>query len=177
MSVSYGIIRRHRGTISADSIEGEGSTFTIKLPVSEKTSEEEKVKYHEIKPRKARIMVIEDEESVRNLLSAILTKGGHEVEVVSDGSQAMEMLEGKEFDLVFTDLGMPGMSGWQVAEKVKSINGRVPVVLITGWGIKQEASEMKDSYVDLIIHKPFEMDQVLNLVQEGMILRDRLKSV
>ena len=78
--------------------------------------------------------------------------------------------------LVLTDLGMPGMSGWQVAEKVKSINGRVPVVLITGWDIRQEESEMKDSYVDLIIQKPFEVDQVLNIVQEGMILRDRFKA-
>ena len=78
---------------------------------------------------------------------------------------------------MFTDLGMPGMSGWQVAEKVKSINRKVPVVLITGWDIRQEESEMKDSYVDLIVHKPFEMDQVLNVVQEGMILRERFKAV
>jgi CheY-like chemotaxis protein len=72
---------------------------------------------------------------------------------------------------------MPGMSGWQVAEKIKGINRRVPVVLVTGWDIKQDGLEMKDSYIDLIIHKPFEMDQVLNLVQEGMLLRDRFKEV
>ena len=59
---------------------------------------------------------------------------------------------------------------------MKAIDGRVPVVLITGWNIKQEESEMKDSSVDLIIHKPFEVDQVLNVVQEGMILRDRFKA-
>ena len=125
--------------------------------------------------KKARIMVVEDEEHVRSLLLKILKRGGHEVEMVSNGNQGIEMFEKNEFDLVFTDLGMPGMSGWQVAEKVKGINGRVPVVLITGWDIRQEESEMKDSYVDLIVHKPFEMDQVLNVVQEGMILRDRFK--
>ncbi len=79
--------------------------------------------------------------------------------------------------LVLSDLGMPGMSGWQIAEKVKSINRGVPVVLITGWDIQQKESEMKDSYVDLIIQKPFEVDQVLNTVQEGMILRERFKAV
>jgi FixJ family two-component response regulator len=79
--------------------------------------------------------------------------------------------------LVLTDLGMPGMFGWQVAEKVKSINGRVPVVLITGWNVELKASEIKDKWVDLIVQKPFEMDQVLNVVQEGMILRDRFKAV
>ena len=122
-------------------------------------------------------MVIEDEEAVRNILFKILKLGGHKVEVVSDGHKGIEMFEKKESDLVFTDLGMPGLSGWQVAEKIKDINGRVPVILITGWDIRQEESELKDSYVDLIIQKPFEMDQVLNTVQEGMILRERFKAV
>ncbi|MBW2184798.1 MAG: hypothetical protein JRF49_13190 [Deltaproteobacteria bacterium] len=79
--------------------------------------------------------------------------------------------------LVLTDLKMPWIYGWQVAEKVKGINVCVPVVLITGWDIRQEESETKDSYVDLIVQKPFEVDQVLNVVQEGMILRDRFKAV
>ena len=176
LSVSYGIITRHRGTISVDSSEGEGTTFTIKLPISESVVEEEKLKHLEGEAKKARIMVIEDEEPVRNILSAILKKGGHEVETAPDGMQGIEAFKEKEFDLVFTDLGMPGMSGWQVAEKIKSINGRIPVILITGWDIKQETAENEDNWVDLIIHKPFEMDQVLNIVQEGMILRDRFKT-
>jgi DNA-binding response OmpR family regulator len=120
-------------------------------------------------------MIIEDEEPVRNLLSAIIKNGGHEVEVVSDGNQGIEMFGKKEFDLVFIDLGMSGISGWQVAKKVKGINERVPVVLITGWDIRQEESEIKDSYVDLIIQKPFEVEQVLDLVQEGMTLKERFK--
>ena len=82
----------------------------------------------------------------------------------------------KDFDLVFTDLGMPGMSGWQVAEKIKGINGRVPVAIITGWDIKLDKSEMKDKWVDLVIQKPFEVEHVLRLVQEGMVLRDRFKA-
>jgi hypothetical protein len=53
----------------------------------------------------------------------------------------------------------------------------VPVVLIAGWDIRQDEAEMKDSYVDLIIHKPFDMDQELNVVQEGMILIERFKAV
>jgi CheY-like chemotaxis protein/anti-sigma regulatory factor (Ser/Thr protein kinase) len=181
MSVSYGIISRHRGTIEVDSVEGEGSTFTIQLPLSEKADrqkgKEEKVMLRSRKQEKVRILVIEDEKNVRLLLRDILTDGGHEVEVVSDGSQGIEMYKKKEFDLVFSDLGMPGMSGWQVAEKIKGINGRVPVVLITGWDIELKESELKDKWVDLIIQKPFKTDQVLNVVQEGMILRDKWKAV
>jgi PAS domain S-box-containing protein len=176
MSVSYGIIQRHRGTIEVDSSEGQGTTFTIKIPVSV-TAEEKELKPISGKIKKARILVVEDEDEVRNLLSAILKKGGHEVEPATSGDQGIEIFEKNEFDLVFTDLGMPGISGWQVAEKVKEINCRVPVVLITGWDIKQEESVIKDSYVDLIIHKPFEMDKVLNVVQEGMMLIERFKAV
>jgi len=176
MSVSYGIINRHRGTIEVDSVEDKGTTFTIKLPISDKAKKGEKI---EVKPedqRKAKILAIEDEEKVREALSAILKRAGHEVEVVSNGDQGIEMFEKKEFDLVFTDLGMPGMSGWQVAENIKAINGRVPVAIITGWDIEINESELKDKWVDLIIHKPFEVNQVLKLVQEGMILRDRFKA-
>ena len=56
-----------------------------------------------------------------------------------------------------------------MAEKIKSINRKTPVILITGWDIKQEEAQMKDNWVDLIIHKPFEMNQVLNVVQDSLI--------
>jgi len=68
------------------------------------------------------------------------------------------------------------MSGWQVAEKIKSINKNVPVALITGWNVELKESEMKESGVDLIAYKPFEVKQVFKLVQEGMILKDRFKA-
>jgi len=175
MSVSYGIINRHRGTISVDSIQGEGTTFTIKFPIFEKTIEAEKEKSLPRKARKARILVIEDEEQVRNLLSAILIKGGHKIETASDGHKGIKIFKEKEFDLVFTDLGMPEISGWQVAENIKGVDKNVPVVLITGWNIELEEREIKDKCVDLVIQKPFEVDHVLNIVQEGIILRDRFK--
>jgi len=113
---------------------------------------------------------------VLNVLTSILTRSGHEVEDASTGEQGVELFEKKEFDLVFADLGMPGMSGWQVAEKIKGINGRVPVAVITGWNIEISESEMENKWVDLIVHKPFEVNQVLRLVQEGMVLRDRFKA-
>ncbi|MCK5514194.1 MAG: response regulator, partial [Deltaproteobacteria bacterium] len=176
LSVSYGIIHRHRGTITVDSVEGKGTTFTIKLPISEKAVKEEKEEPISDEQKKSRILVVEDEENVSDLLSAILTEGGHEVETASDGSRGIKLFQKKEFDLVFTDLGMPGMSGWQVAEKIKSINKNVPVALITGWNVEQKESEMRERGVDLIAYKPFEVKQVFKLVQEGMILKDRFKA-
>jgi len=176
LSVSYGIINRHQGTIGVGSAERQGTTFTIKLPIVEKSEEDAQQKPFAGKQEKARILLIEDEEEVRNVLSTILMNAGHEVDAASDGSQGIEMFGKKEFDLVFTDLGMPGMSGWQVAEKVKNINGRIPVAIITGWNIEINESEMKDKRVDLIIHKPFEINRIIRLVKEGMILRDSFKA-
>ncbi len=176
MSVSYGIINRHRGTISVDSVKGEGTTFIIKLPITERPVEGKKVKPLAGKIKKARILVVEDEEDVRDILSLILIEGGHEVETANDGIRGIEMFEKKEFDLVFTDLGMPGMSGWQVAEKVKSINKNTSVVLITGWSLELNESETEKSSVDFIVNKPFEVKQILKLVHDGMILRDRFKA-
>jgi PAS domain S-box-containing protein len=181
LSVSYGIVNRHQGAITADSLEGEGTTFTVKLPITEKsgTGKVAKEKAMPIKrgQKKARILVIEDEEDVRNLLRDMLSDAGHKVELANNGSEGIKLFKKNEFDLVFTDLGMPVMSGWEVAEKVKSINGNVPVVLVTGWNITLDGKEMNDKGINLIIQKPFKMGQVLNLVQEGMILRKQIKAV
>lgn len=178
LSVSYGIINRHRGTITVESNEGKGTSFTIIIPQSEvKISKEKKVKGPPQKHKKASILVIEDEKDVRELLSDILINEGHKVEIAADGMQGIKLFKKKGFDLVFTDLGMPEMSGWQVAEEVKKINKMTPVALITGWKVQLNKPELKKSGVDLIIHKPFKLDQVLKLVQEGMILRERFKVV
>lgn len=175
MSVSYGIINRHRGTISVDSLRGKGTTFTIGLPVSERTGRRKKVEAAKRKAGKANILVIEDEETVRLVLSDILDEGGHEVEAAGSGSQGLEIFKEKAFDMVFTDLGMPGMSGWQVAEEIKKINRKTPVALITGWEVKLKESKLKKSGVDLVLNKPFTFNQVIRLVQEGMRIKEKLK--
>ena len=171
MSVSYGIINRHRGIIGVSSTEGKGTVFTVKLPITSEKIREGKRKPLAGKQNKARILVIEDEEGVRELLKDILIDGGHEVETASRGSEGVKMFKKNDFDLVFTDLGMPGMSGWQVAEETKKINTNTPVALITGWEIRLERSELKERGVDLIVNKPFQVDQVLGLVQKGMELK------
>ena len=177
MSISYGIINRHQGTIVVDSIEGHGTTFMIRLPIIEKSlGESEKVGKMERGQQKARVLVVDDEEDVRQLLSDILTSDNHEVELASDGSQGIELFKKKDFDIVFTDLGMPAMSGWELAATIKDINKKVPVAIITGWNLYLNETELKEKGVDLIVYKPFEVNRVLRLVQEGMDLREQFKA-
>jgi PAS domain S-box-containing protein len=174
MSISYGIINRHKGTIAVESVESKGTIFSIKLPIQEmKLKSEEAIKPVETKGRKAKILIIEDEEEVGQLLYDILISRNHEVEVASDGSQGLELFKSRDFDLVFTDLGMPSMSGWQVADEIKHIGKKVPVAIITGWNVALNESEMTDKGVHFIVQKPFQVNQILKLVQEGLELKNK----
>ena len=144
-----------------------GPLFTIKLPVIEEFSTtKEQEQAIPLEQRKARILIVEDEEEVRNLLSDILASGEHEVEVAANGSQGLEMFETGSFDLVFTDLGMPDISGWEVAKKIKAINRKVPIVLVTGWNVEIEDDEKGNNHVDRVIQKPFQVDQVLEALSK-----------
>jgi signal transduction histidine kinase/ActR/RegA family two-component response regulator/uncharacterized protein YigA (DUF484 family) len=175
MSVSYGIIKRHGGEILIESEPGKGTTFVIHLPTG---YEEEQVVVKEVTPvkesRQARILVIDDEDSVRDVLSRILKTKGHQVVVASNGEEGIERFRSELFDLVFTDLGMPRLSGWEVGKTIKGINPKVPIAMITGWGVELDREKLSESGIDLVVSKPFNFDQVINLVSEAMELKERI---
>jgi signal transduction histidine kinase/ActR/RegA family two-component response regulator len=175
MSVSYGIIKRHGGEILIESEPGKGTTFVIHLPTG--YGEEETV-VKEVPPIKesqqARILVIDDEDSVRDVLSRILKTKGHQVVVASNGEEGIERFGSEPFDLVFTDLGMPKLSGWEVGKAIKGINPKVPIAMITGWGVELDRGKLSESGIDLIVSKPFNFDQVIRLVSEAMELKERM---
>jgi nitrogen-specific signal transduction histidine kinase/ActR/RegA family two-component response regulator len=177
MSISYNIIDRHKGTILVDSEEGIGTVFTIQFPVFDKVIKAEgKVTPAEQSCKKARILIIEDEEEIRQLLHDIVVSQGHEAEVAFDGKRGLELLKNGEFDLVCTDLGMPGMSGWQVADEIKLMGKKVPVAVITGWSVQLNETGMREKGVDFIIQKPFQINQILQLVREGLELKYRFEA-
>ena len=175
MSVSYGIIKRHGGEILIESEPGKGTTFIIHLPTG---YGEEEVAPMEALPiresRQARILVIDDEDSVRDILSRILKTKGHQVAVASNGEEGIERFRSEPFDLVFTDLGMPKLSGWEVGKIMKGMNPKVPVAMITGWGVELDREKLSESGIDLIVSKPFNFDQVLRLVSEAMELKEKM---
>jgi len=175
MSVSYGIIKRHGGEILIESEPGKGTTFILHLPTG---YGEEGAVVKEVAPireaRQARILVIDDEDSVRDILSRMLKTKGHQVAVASNGEEGIERFKSEPFDIVFTDLGMPRLSGWEVGKAIKGINPKVPIAMITGWGVELDREKMNESGIDLIISKPFNFDQVIHLVSEAMGLKERM---
>jgi PAS domain S-box-containing protein len=170
LSVSCGIVGRHKGKIKVDSIEGYGTCFTIKLPVCKKKVEEEKIETDFAEQKKAKILVVEDEKDIGEVLCNILMFSGHEVDFVDNGSDGIKKFREKEFNLVITDLGMPGISGFDVAKEIKEISCNTPVILITGWGIQLNKHELREYGVDLVINKPFQMQKVLSMIQDVISL-------
>ncbi len=173
MSVSYGIITRHKGTIHVDTRKGHGATFVIRFPIADSQKHEEKRVKTVSSSEKACILIVEDEKDVREVLSDILSDCGHAVHTAKDGKTGMKLFEKNKFDMVITDLGMPGMSGWEVAHEIKKLNAEMPVALITGWEVSLNKAEFKTSGVDLLINKPFKVDQVIQMVQEGITIKKK----
>jgi DNA-binding response OmpR family regulator len=110
------------------------------------------------------ILIIDDDERIRSLMRNILLFGGHRVIEASDGESGMRYLEGDRCDFVLTDLGMPGMNGWEVIKWIKTRVPQLPVALITGWGTDLDEKKIKESGVDWIIGKPFQVNEILEMV-------------
>jgi DNA-binding response OmpR family regulator len=166
--MSYGIVKRFGGEIEVESKVGQGTTFTITLPIGEEGKEETADPQPIKKGRKARILVIDDEEFVRSVLSRTLAQADHQVTLAEDGRKGVELFKEGKFDIVLTDLGMPGVSGWEVCRMIKEISPHTSVGMITGWGSERSQSKMEEYGLDFFISKPFDFAQILNVVAETM---------
>jgi DNA-binding NtrC family response regulator len=118
------------------------------------------------------ILVVDDEPVIRVGLTRTLEGNAFVVDTASNGHTAIEMLQQKEYDLIITDLKMPGMSGFEVLSAVKSLQPDVPVIMVTGFATVETAVEaMKSGAVDYIV-KPFTPDQILEKVNRALSQRN-----
>jgi CheY-like chemotaxis protein len=164
MSVAYGIISRHKGEILVESEENKGSVFTIKLPVNLEATEKEKTEFLKKSNQKFRILVVDDDDNIRDVLKDLLTLEGHRATLAKNGEQAIQLFDKDKFDMVITDLGMPGLSGWDVAKKIKQTEPDIPVIIISGWGAQLSEEELKQAKVDMILAKPFNLEQIQKVI-------------
>jgi signal transduction histidine kinase len=171
LSVAYGIIKRHGGRIDVESKEGAGATFIITLPlptVSEQAVRAEPPATAILAVAPARVLVIDDEQPVRELVSDILRTAGHVPLVAPDGPSGLALLERSEApDVALLDLGLPGMSGWEVAARLRATRPRLPIALITGWGDRLDPAELQRSGISEVIAKPFQAEQILRIVEQA----------
>ncbi len=168
LSVAFGIISRHNGTIDVDTEEGAGTTMRISLPMATTGpgAGKTEVPASETPTGPAHILVIEDEPLILDIMARILGTQGHTVALAPNGEEGISLFEKGRYDMVFTDLGMPGMSGWDVARAIKDHNSEVPVIMITGWGAAIDPADVLNKGVDGIVAKPFNVQGLLDVVQK-----------
>jgi PAS domain S-box-containing protein len=160
LSVSYSIIERHSGSISVVSETGTGTNFTIDLPsVAAETSSDDLSTELSDAPS-LKILVVDDEEPVRETLAEMLVAVNHRVELAGSGLEAVEKLRRGGFDFVFTDLAMPEMDGWETARLIRKDWPGLKIVLVTGYGPTTTPPPGEEDLVDAIIGKPFDFTQV-----------------
>ena len=176
LAVVYGIIQRHGGTIEIASEKGTGTTFTIHLP----STDELKI-IHTVPVQRLdcalRILVVDDQDIICELLTELLTGDGHTVHSAADGPAALGIFRCEPFDLVITDQSMPHMNGLQLGHAIKELSPETPVVLLTGFGDEMLALGACPPGIDLILGKPVSQSDLRRAVAQAVAQPQPLASV
>jgi CheY-like chemotaxis protein/two-component sensor histidine kinase len=173
LAVSFGIIRRHEGSIDVESAQGRGTTFRISLPkvTPEPIRTLGNTVSTETEPHaeaKVRVLVVDDEEHVRDVLKEALEAEGCEVLSAQNGDIALSIFDQHQgkFDAVFTDIGMPDMSGWELVTEIRQRSKDVPLAIISGWADAISVEQKNAVSADWVIAKPFDIDKICAIANE-----------
>ena len=164
-------VTRWGGRIEVDSTPGEGTTFTLHMPVwAGPASSAETPTAADPSVRSGKLVIVEDDEEVCALLERLLSEN-HWVEVVRDGREAVEQFASGAYDVALIDLGMPGMAGDQVAAQMVDADPGLVTILITGWPMADE--DPRRSVFDFRVDKPFDdLDALKSVVRQAVELHD-----
>jgi CheY-like chemotaxis protein len=172
LSAALGIVHGHRGSISVRSDPGRGTTFTVLLPVQRDFRRPDRISGHVLVDRDLQgvgtILVADDEEGIRSLVSSVLEEAGYTVELVEDGAAAVERLRalGDRVRLILLDLTMPVLGGAEAATELRQIQPDVPIVAMSGYGDIEVMQRFSDAAVDDFLSKPFTPDQLAAKVRD-----------
>ena len=174
LATSYSIIKNHGGDITVESELGKGTIFNIYLPASEKTMSSDKQDAEYIVRGKGRILMMDDDIAVSILLEKLLIKLGYDVELASDGSQAVEIYKnaiksGQIFDVVILDLTVPGgMGGKETMEILLEVDPDIKAIVTSGYSRDPVMSDYKKYGFKSYIAKPFNVG-TLSKILDGVI--------
>jgi len=183
LAMVYGMVKRHNGSIEIESTQHRGTCVRLVFPIREQTAPSNRPQATGPEPcRPLRILCIDDEPELRELMRDVLEVHHHKVTVAPGGREGLEMfrsnLRGSEaYEVVITDLGMPDLDGHQVARAVKAASPGTPVVMLTGWGAMMKAEGETTPEVDALLSKPprlQELNDVLHRIsaKSGNLRRD-----
>jgi CheY-like chemotaxis protein len=167
LAVVYGIMERLGGKIEVASSPGRGTTFSLRFQPAPETAPAIPVAAADTPPRSMRrLLVIDDEEPVRKSISELLRAVGHSVMEVGSGEEGLAFLADQRVDLVITDLGMPGMTGWEVVRCIRKLDPPIPVVLLTGWGEQPPEGDTERVPADRLLIKPVLLEELQAVIED-----------
>ena len=152
-------VKAHRGFIEMESEKGKGTTFTLYFPVAdiEKTVDPDPDPLPQAGPEKRTVLVVDDEEVVRELLTNLLGSEGFKVLKAGNGAEAVEIFKGKtqSIDLVILDMIMPGMKGEEVLRRLRRVSKSIKVVVSSGFMSEDQRDKLREYGVDGFLDKPY----------------------
>jgi two-component system, cell cycle sensor histidine kinase and response regulator CckA len=174
LATSYSIVKKHKGHIEVESEMNSGSSFTIFLPATEKVSQKIEPIKHQIAEGHGKILIMDDEPTVRETAGDILKFLGYQVDYAADGSQALQLHEkakavGKPFDIIIMDLTIRGgMGGRDAIEKLRGIDSEVKTIVSSGYSDDPIMSNFDKFGFDGVVAKPYEINSLSSLLSRLM---------
>ena len=168
LSVSYGIVKSHGGAFEVTSEPGKGSTMTVRLPVVETPEAAAAIVEAEREPAELpnlRILLVDDDTSITRSLKRLLEQIGHSVTVRADGQVALDAYKSGDFDIVLSDLAMPGMNGLDLLRALRAYDADAKVLILTGQTTGTQMQEALRLGAADVLRKPFELEEVLRAMR------------
>jgi CheY-like chemotaxis protein len=166
LSLVHATVERHRGSLTIESVPGQGSTFIVRLPARDEPAQAQ-VEPESLEPlRPLHVLVVDDDVLVRTSVVAQLKSQGHTVEAATNGREGLERFASGRFELVITDRAMPEVGGDQLAATVEREQPEVPVIMLTGFGDLMSAKGEHPAGVDAIVGKPITLDALTQAIRK-----------
>ncbi len=164
LSVVYGIVQRHGGALSVATRPGAGTLMEVRLPRALAPAQAAPEAEPAGAPPAMDVLVVDDDEAVRDVLRDTAAALGQRVTACGSGPEALEVFRPGAFQLVLTDLGMPGMTGWELTRRLRAMDPVVTIVFVTGWGEDVDTRAAGEMGADLVLAKPFELTDVARAI-------------
>jgi signal transduction histidine kinase len=172
LSVAHGIVKRHKGTIFIESEPHVGTTISLRFPATAETSTSETLLVTPTLERPLKILFVDDQPIICELVAELLRSDGHAVDLAGSGGLALEKCQRVNYDLVITDFAMPGMNGVQLAGVIRQFNPAKPIIILTGFVDLAGEASGPGSNIDLILAKPASLEELRRAIFE-VFTRDR----
>ncbi|GEM_PF-2369412 len=172
LPLSKKIIENHGGNIKVNSEINVGTTFIITIPIARQQKPKDYEGFgDDLAGKGVSVLIVEDRPDFQEVMKEILVSSGLKTRTATTGEQAIQMCGSERFDIIITDLGLPGISGLELAEHIKQVDRRIKIILISGWEIEESIADLMKKGIDSLVTKPFRSETILDTIMT--LLADR----